>query len=152
MNSNNLVTNIMQLEEYDATHNHIRHYFELPQRTHETKRIVADLFHFPSSVVGSISIFDAMFLFDLVDAILPQRILEIGVGAGVSTLALVSALRRSSLSEPGLLYSYDISNCCYFDQSKQTGFLVSEMFPGYMSSWKLELGQTAKEAGLLFRN
>ena len=152
MNSGYFLTNMELLEKYDSTHDHIRLYFGLSERTPETKRIIAEFYHFSSAIVGHISIFDVMFLFDLVEAILPPRILEIGVGAGVSSIALLSALRAFSSSDPGLLFSYDVSHSCYFDRSTQTGFLVSERALDYMSSWKLQLGQTAKEAGLLFRN
>lgn len=91
----------------------------------------------PDWVKGFISGEDATFLTELVDAVKPTLVLELGVAAGASSAAILYALDRLPNPEGRTLRSADISPRCYFDPSHPVGDAVQTMYPAHRATWEL---------------
>jgi len=95
----------------------------------------------PAWVTGSIGAGDALFLFEMIHAKAPQRVLELGVGAGGSSASLLYALDTLPEVDGGrVLLSADTLDRCYFDNRYQTGEAARVMYPAARSRWDLRLG------------
>jgi len=68
----------------------------------------------------------------------PQKVLEVGVSSGASTVVLANALKETG----GKLYSIDLSKTYYREPSKPCGFIM-EKYPELKSNHKQYLGGIA---------
>ena len=80
---------------------------------------------------------ERFFLTNLILEHKPQKILEVGVAAGASSLVILNAIRENNYGE---LYSIDYNEKYYRDNTKTTGFLVKELFPEFMDKWQFFSG------------
>lgn len=64
------------------------------------------------------------FLCGLIKKYAPEKILEVGIAAGATSLVLLNAIKKLGLSSK--MYSVDLSEMYYMDNTKNTGFLLKE--------------------------
>ena len=104
------------------------------------------LFPPPKWVRGHISAGDAEALRQLVHDLQPERVLEIGVAAGISSAALLFAL--DELSGVGrVLHSVDAHDTCYYDPGILTGAAVFALQPQPHTRWILHTPTDARRIG-----
>lgn len=108
---------------------------------------VRSLFPPPKWVRGHISAGDAEALRQLVHDLQPERVLEIGVAAGVSSAVLLTALDALPDAKRRLLYSVDAHHACYFDPSYPTGAVVADLYSEPRSAWVLHTPTDARGIG-----
>ncbi|MDR1235822.1 MAG: class I SAM-dependent methyltransferase [Holosporaceae bacterium] len=81
------------------------------------------------------------FLISLIKKYKPKKILEIGVFKGGSSAVILNSIKDMRETK---LYSIDLSETCYSDSSKPTGYVVNEHFLHLAKDkWKLYLGNMA---------
>jgi predicted O-methyltransferase YrrM len=81
------------------------------------------------------------FLISLIKKYKPKKMLEIGVSKGGSSAVILDSIKDMPETK---LYSIDLSETCYTDNSKPTGYVVSECFSHLAKNkWKLYLGNMA---------
>lgn len=104
------------------------------------------LFPPPAWTQGGIAAADAEALLELVRRVQPARVLEIGVGAGVSSAALLYALDTLPPGAGRALLSVDVARTCYFDPRYATGAAAAAMYPVRpgRSRWILDVGTDAR--------
>ena len=105
----------------------------------------------PSWVIGAVPPPDGMFLYSIVRGSEARRVAEVGVASGVSSAMILAAVRDgggelSGESGEEALRSYDVSDRCYFDESRRVGEAAPEMFPELTRSWVLRTGCDAVDA------
>lgn len=79
----------------------------------------------------------------------PKNILEIGVSGGAGSSVILNAISDMPESH---LSSYDILDKWYMDTSKDTGFVVSMMWPNGNRQWSLHTGKDVSECVDEFEN
>ena len=84
----------------------------------------------------------ANFLVYLLKKYNPQKILELGVSAGGSSLLILDTIKNV---ENAHLYSIDYLNYWYKDKNKSVGFVVNEKAPNLLDNWTLYSGNLACE-------
>ena len=99
--------------------------------------------------VGSIGVLDAMVLRDMVHALRPGRIIEIGTAAGTSALLLARAMRECGCAGDGepVVHTYDLHPWCYFDRSRAVGSAIDEAELEAAAMIRRRVGVTAIDAG-----
>src|SRR5690606_26338062 len=108
-------------------------------------RKLREMYRQPAWVQGGCSHGDVEFLLELVTAIDPALVLELGVASGTSSAALLFALDQLPAgTRDRVLYSGDIQRTCYFDASRQTGAAVQELYPGHRATWHLDTNTDAR--------
>ena len=70
----------------------------------------------------------------------PKKILEVGVSSGASSAVILNAIKDIEGSQ---LYSIDVLDKYYYDNSKDIGFIVNESVPELSAKWKLYTGNVA---------
>lgn len=118
-------------------------------------RVLAERYDQPMWAAGSISMLDAMFLFDVVRGLRPRKVIEVGVAGGASSAVLLMGLADARVplvdaSGEEALQSFELHPFCYFDRSKAVGCVARELVPELARGWKLHVRGTAREAGLMF--
>jgi predicted O-methyltransferase YrrM len=139
---------LQALAALEAVHAPIRRRLGLPERDDAVLQRVAALFAPPIWAKSGISLGDAFFLYDLVRAIKPARVAEVGVAAGCSSALLLVALADVHGATPPpspLLLSADIHSECYFDRTVPVGSAVQDMTPHLQHVWRLHTGATAAD-------
>ncbi len=111
----------------------------------ESESALSHFFKPPAWTTGHISLEDAALLAELIEGRPKGPVVEIGVASGWSSAVLLHLLSRESDSEQVWLHSYDVSDRCYFDPSRQVGEAVGEVVPALVPHWRLHLGD-AEEA------
>ena len=143
-------------EAYGATHEVIAKEFGADVGAESLSRAL-EKYRPPDWVQGAISSYDALFLYEMIRCVKPDRVIEIGTASGVSTAVILRALadcwgeeafRRGSPR----VFSYDISPYCYFDAGRKVGSAAFEMEPQLTSALRLLHGKTAIDAERTFRN
>lgn len=134
---------------------HIRRRFGLPLRDEAALARVSRRFKMPAWAQGFISIHDAMFLYDLVRGIKPERVIEVGVAAGGSTALLLMALAGAGVpltagDGRAALQSFELHPYCFFDRARPVGSAVGEMVPELAHGVELHIRGTAATAGKMF--
>ena len=106
----------------------------------------------PSWVKGYVNYRDAQFLWDLVEAVRPDTIAEIGTASGVSTglLAAASDYFGGTTRPRGMVHSFDIADRCYFDQTRPVGSAALEALPQLRDLIELNPCRTAIDAARRF--
>ncbi|MDX2017307.1 MAG: class I SAM-dependent methyltransferase [Planctomycetota bacterium] len=120
---------------------------------------VASAFKPPAWVQGGVFLEDAVFLADLIAALSPARIVEIGTCSGVSTalmlrarrwLGLPDAARSDAGPETGssspAIVSFDVTDWLYFDPTRLVGSAIASLASGADAGIELRRG-TALDAG-----
>ncbi len=147
---------MQQLEWNLETHDLVRAAFGL-QRDERALRRVAEVYRVPQWVSGgTLGVIDALFLYDMVQCVRPDRVIELGAAAGCSTAMLLAALADSGVSSTDqagcpTLHSFDVMKHCYFDASREIGAAVQEMAPGLAGGLTMHVGASAVEAAEVFR-
>jgi glycosyltransferase involved in cell wall biosynthesis/predicted O-methyltransferase YrrM len=87
---------------------------------------------------GSIDLKDIRFIWSLIEQDRPLVFLEVGVASGYSTVFILEAL--GEVAQESTLISIDLMEKVYFDNQKDTGFLVGEVFDTTRCNFELYLG------------
>jgi predicted O-methyltransferase YrrM len=96
----------------------------------------------PAWVKNQVSNGDVQILEQQIVSRKAQSAIEIGVASGFSSAILFSALARST--DTPRLYSFDLSEPCYFNPDKKTGEAMTEIY-GQPEGFKLQTGVTAAD-------
>jgi len=104
----------------------------------------------PNWSVGYTVQSDGAFLWDLVEGIRPQTIVEIGTASGVSTALLVGAIVEFCSPE-AKVYSYDVSTRCYFDPNRPIAAALGEMAPDLLDNVRIFTPADAVDAASQFK-
>jgi|GEM_PF-65648 len=100
----------------------------------------------PSNAKGSLSYSNVKFLFEQVMAKKPEVIAELGVASGVSSAVILYAMKNIKNHHSnfeGKLYSYDIMQKCYWDDTLDVGYAVGEMIPEESPNYILRIPYTS---------
>ncbi len=105
----------------------------------------------PQWANGFVNALDSLFLWDLIEAARPRRVVEIGTASGVSTAVIAAALDHfcteyDSTDELAQIHSFDISTHCYFDAAHSVGAAAAEVVPDLMDRVAIHPGATAVDA------
>ncbi len=98
----------------------------------------------PSWVTGYVSGSDAAFLFEMIAAMAPRTVVEVGVASGVSSAVLLCALDQLPEPESRRLHSVDLLATCYFNESYATGQACREMYPRPRARWQTAFDADAR--------
>ncbi len=109
----------------------------------EERHALYRMFTPPDWAKGHIAHDDAMFLYEMIKAVSPKTILELGVASGTSSAAILYTLDQLTDPQGRRLISADVRPTCYFDPSRATGEAVSTMYPAAMAQWQLWTSHTA---------
>ena len=136
------------------SHWRVRSHFGL-QPDHDALRRLAQRFHMPEWVTGSIAMGEAMFLFDMVLALRPERVIEIGVASGCSTAAMLIGLQEAGIPARhpdggAVLHAFDTLDHCYFAPEKTLAAAALEMVPDLRDALSLHTPATAGDAAERF--
>ncbi len=120
-----------RLEQYRATHERVQRLLGAgaPWGVLEAQALTYEL---PAWTRGAIGVLDACFLTDVLAAMRPVRVLEVGAASGGSTLVMLRALRMlgAPLGAAGAsVLSLDLHPRCFSDQTRATGAAVDECEP-----------------------
>ncbi len=139
------------LKAHRADHVFVRAAFGLDAEPDFADRVLA--LHRPAPwASGSIGVFDAMVLRDVVHGLRPSRVLEIGTAAGTSALLLAKAMEEAGCAadEQPSVHTYDLHPWCYFDRSRAVGSAIDEAGTNIRSRIVRRVGVTAIDAGREF--
>lgn len=103
----------------------------------------------PAWAQGHISTDDALFLAEMIAALQPVRVVELGVASGASSAAILHALDALPDPDRRVLYSCDVRPTCYFDDARATGQACVEMYPGPRAQWQREFHTDARRLGTM---
>lgn len=142
------------LLRHRATSDALRARFGLPAGDGAIARVaerVADRFWQPDWAGGCIGLVDAMFLYDLIAATRPARVIELGVASGASSALLLLAMHDAGVPPIALdgrasLRSFDLHRWCYFDRRRAVGSAVEELAPELAHGWELTTSATSADA------
>ena len=93
-----------------------------------------------SKLTSEMTYLERYFLNGIVRQTKPKKILELGVSAGGSSAIILNAIKDFDNAK---LYSVDYNTKLYYDNSKNTGFIIDEKFSNLKDKWKLYTGGTA---------
>ncbi len=109
----------------------------------EERHALYRMFTPPDWAKGHIAHDDAMFLYEMIKAVSPKTVLELGVASGTSSSAILYTLDQLTDPQRRKLISADVRQTCYFDPSRATGEAVSTMYPAAVAQWQLWTSHTA---------
>jgi hypothetical protein len=100
---------------------------------------------------GMITEDDARFLHDLVREVRPEVAVEVGVASGCSSVHILSAMATYRTQAVGdiWLHAFDITERCYFNQSKPTGAAVGELIPELAAHYRFTVGEVLQARRML---
>jgi len=123
------------LADYLPAHNRLRHRFGIAPDPDALIRLAA-WYTPPADARGAVLLDDALFLFDMILCLRPQRMVELGTASGVSTAVLLKSMAaahgRDSASAAGTGWSvptYDLLSHCYWDANVPIGYAIKVMAP-----------------------
>lgn len=93
-----------------------------------------------SKLTSEMTYLERYFLNGIVRQTKPKKILELGVSAGGSSAIILNAIKDFDNAK---LYSVDYNTKLYYDNSKNTGFIIDEKFSNLKYKWSLYTGGTA---------
>jgi glycosyltransferase involved in cell wall biosynthesis/predicted O-methyltransferase YrrM len=100
----------------------------------------------PTWVRGAVALDDAAFLVELIAAVQPKMVAEIGVASGGSSAAILFGLDQLPDVDGGrILISCDVNPRCYFDKDYETGQACREMYPSPRALWQREFTTDARK-------
>ena len=120
------------LADYLPAHHRLRHKFGLAPDEDGLIRFAA-WYMPPDDARGAVLLDDALFLFDMIQCIRPQRMVELGTASGVSTAVLLKSMAaahgRDSTSGGWSVPAYDLLPHCYWDETVPIGYATRQMAP-----------------------
>ncbi len=81
--------------------------------------------------------YERRFLNGIIREVKPEKVLEVGISAGGSSIIILNAIKDIEGAE---LYSIDRNTQYYSNPGKKAGYLVEKFIPDYMNKWKLYTG------------
>ena len=116
---------------------------------------LARFFRTPAWATGTVGMVDALFLYEMIRCVRPERVLEIGVGSGVSTAVALFAMAEIGappMHADGLetVQAFDILPHFYLDATKPIGAAAVEIAGGLARGMRVHTGKGAAEAGAMF--
>lgn len=93
---------------------------------------------------------ECAFMWDVIEAVRPDRIIEVGTASGVSTAMLLHAIERFC-SHEAQVHSYDIGSRCYFDPERPLAAAVAEMAPELIHRTRTYAGTDASDAASMYK-
>lgn len=99
----------------------------------------------PSWATGYVSGSDAAFLAEMIAAVRPRLMVEIGVASGASSAAILQALDALPHPQNRVLLSCDVRATCYFDEAYETGQACRGMYPAPKAGWQREFASDARQ-------
>jgi len=100
----------------------------------------------PANAKGSLSHQQVKFLFEQVIDKKPQIAAELGVASGVSSAVILygmQTVKNHQLATSGKLFSYDIMQKCYWDDTLDVGYAVGKMIPEETANYTLRIPYTS---------
>jgi predicted O-methyltransferase YrrM len=92
---------------------------------------------------------ECAFMWDVLEATRPHRVIEIGTASGVSTAMLLHGIERFSRND-AQVHSYDIGSRCYFDPERPLAAAVAEIAPDLIHRAKTYAGTDASDAASMY--
>jgi len=112
---------------------------------------LAETFAAPDWARGYINHHDTLLLWDLVEAVRPDFVVEIGAASGVSTASLAAAVRHFRPDAAGpLVHTFDLAERCYFDPRRPVAAAVEEIAPDLAGRVRVHTRCTASSAASCF--
>jgi predicted O-methyltransferase YrrM len=102
------------------------------------------MYQVPKWATGYVSTSDAAFLAEIIAAVEPRTVVEIGVASGASSAAILHSLDRLREPEQRTLYSCDVRPTCYFNEAFETGQACREMYPHPRALWQRDWTMDAR--------
>ncbi|MCA9311367.1 MAG: class I SAM-dependent methyltransferase, partial [Phycisphaerales bacterium] len=121
----------------------------LPERRDWTADFI-DRFTPPDWATGYTNHLDSAFLWDVLEATRPRRLLEIGTASGISTAMLLAGADRFC-PDDALVYSFDLASHCYFDADRPLAAAIADMAPELAGRARLFARANAIDAASCFR-
>lgn len=104
----------------------------------------------PDWSAGAVGVLDACFLYDLITAVRPTRVIEVGTASGGSTATILRALHESAIpltdDQGPVVRSYDLHPYCFSDRTRPVGSAVGELTPQLAHGVRFTTG-TSLDAG-----
>ncbi len=103
----------------------------------------------PEWATGFTSPFDAAFLWDMIEAVHPREMIEIGTASGVST-AMIAAGLQHICGDEARLSTFDLAACCYFDPDRPMAAAMMNMAPELIDHVRMYARTNANDAATCF--
>jgi len=120
------------LADYLPAHHRLRHRFGVAPDPDALLRFAA-WYMPPDDARGAVLLDDALFLFDMIQCLRPQRMVELGTASGVSTAVLLKSMAaahgRDSAAGDWFVHTYDLLSHCYWNPDVPVGYAVNIMTP-----------------------
>lgn len=133
-----------------ATHEAIRARFDRGAAPADLDRL-ARSYAMPKWAGGAIGVLDACFLYDLIAALRPARLIEIGTASGGSTATILRALAEHDIpmttADGPALRSFDLHPYCFSDRTKPVGAAIHDLVPHLAHGVSFTTGTTSLDAG-----
>lgn len=104
----------------------------------------------PDDARGAVLLDDAMFLWDMVRAIRPRTMVELGTASGVSTAVLLCAMAGAHGEVPWRVETFDLMSHVYWDPGVPVGYAASQMVPSLADRATVHAGRVAADIGREF--
>jgi len=105
----------------------------------------------PSWAGGAIGVLDACFLYDLIAALRPTHLIEIGTASGGSTATMLRALHDHDIpltdAQGPTLRSFDLHPFCFSARTKPVGAAIHELVLHLAHGVSFTTGATSLDAG-----
>tara|TARA_E500000318_G_scaffold14854_5_gene14919 strand:- start:70028 stop:72316 length:2289 start_codon:yes stop_codon:yes gene_type:complete len=98
-----------------------------------------------------IRVHECAFVWDFIEAVRPERTVEIGTASGVSSAMMLHAIDRFC-EDDAVLLSFDIATRCYFDPSRPLAAAIGEMAPDLIDRARTYSYTDAADAASVFRH
>ncbi len=107
------------------------------------RKVVGDVFSRIPRAIASIAPRDAMFLLSIIERRRPTKVIEVGVAAGTSSVAILSMFH--DMKHEGYLYSFDLADMYYADTTKAVGFLIDADPVACTQNYKIYTGSLSAD-------
>lgn len=101
----------------------------------------------PGDARGAVLLDDAMFLWDMVRAIRPRTMVELGTASGVSTAVLLRAMSDALGASPWSVETFDLMSHVYWDPRVPVGYAAHRMCPSLSHRARVHAGRVAADIG-----
>lgn len=140
---------VAMLDRNRQTHDAIRARFGRSAPPRALTAIARD-YAMPEWSAGAVGVLDACFLYDLITAIRPTRLIEVGTASGGSTATILRALHEAAIpltDDLGpVVRSYDLHPYCFSDRTRPVGAAVGELVAHLAHGVRLTTGTSLDAA------